>query len=115
MITFLPGSVRSETTLVHRGHSVHTGPPIHQWHGPNDLESYHCVNVTSVNGSVIGANSGCCIRKLGWLSIQTHLQDLDLLPEQVLALGEILLGDGFDGHNVAGALQMKITDGNRVN
>ena len=33
-----------------------------------------------------------------------HLQDLDLLPEQVLALGEILFGDGFDGDHVTGAL-----------
>ena len=35
----------------------------------------------------------------------THLQDFDLLPQQVLGLGEILFRDGFDGYHFSRALK----------
>ena len=43
-----------------------------------------------------------------YLSQASHLENFYFLPQQVLALGQVLLGDGLDCHHITGSLQEKM-------
>ena len=42
------------------------------------------------------------------------LQDLDLLAQQVLALGQVLLRDRLDGHHIAWCLEQQVSGGIQI-